>query len=389
MGLGHNTTIVRSGLVFYYDMSNTEKSFRGRPTTNNATNGKIDYYSRWATTTTYPALPFSKKTDVYVLSLGNNYLGGSGDFNITNGNTYTISYWYYIDTVETMYHFMGPLTSGYASASTEVTSTFVNTNNTRNVSGNINGWVWGYKTFTVNAVPTYMRGTYTDAGGFSDNDPTGKMYITNVVIESGSTPSGPYGYTGGTRSNTQAILDLTNNNTVTANSLTYNVNGTFSFNGSNNYISIPVSSILNFSPEFTLEAWINPSTYTGDIIILGQGSYYLTMNGSYQLSVYCYGKSPAGYHTTTETLSQNNWNHICASWSSTEVSLYINGLLKKSVATTGTPNSVITQVWVGSEYNGTQRSFNGSIGSTKIYNRALTATEVLQNFNAVRDRYGV
>jgi hypothetical protein len=43
----------------------------------------------------------------------------------------------------------------------------------------------------------------------------------------------------------------------------------------------------------------------------------------------------------------------------------------------------------GGYLNGVTNYFNGYIGAWKIYNRALTSTEVTQNFNALRGRYGV
>lgn len=399
MGLGHSTTIVRNGLVFYYDASNTEKSWRGRPTTNNASNGRVDYYSRWATATTFPALPFSKKTDVYVLTLGNNYLGGSGDFNITNGNTYTISYWYYIDTVQTMYHYMLPLNGSYAPVATTSASTFVNTNNTRNVSGNINGWVWGYQTFTVNAVPTYMRGTYTDAGGFSDNDPTGKMYITNVMIESGSVPSGPYGYTGGTRSVTQAIRDITNNNTINTQSLTYNVDGTFSFNSANsNYLEINPITLTNSS--YTVDAWIKRSS-TG----VGHGILSDLQYGWWTFFVNSSNNIVMSHQRDLPTFSSNSvsggsigtgWTYVTGVFNnSSGMSVYVNGVLENSNSSTvlfdlaaGRGPQFIGLAKFGAP-NSLENPFNGQIGTLRVYNRALTATEVLQNFAAQRDRYGI
>ena len=67
MSISSGPDISNNGLVFYYDMNNNQKSWKGQPTTNNALNGKIDYYSRWAITTDYPSLPFDKETDVYQL----------------------------------------------------------------------------------------------------------------------------------------------------------------------------------------------------------------------------------------------------------------------------------------------------------------------------------
>ena len=387
-------------MIFCYDANNTEKSWKGKPTTNNAANGKVDYYSRWATTTNHPPLPFDKKTDVYQLTEGNNYFGGSAEYSITNGNTYTVSYWYYISTTEVMQHFMLPLTSGYATAATENATNFVNTNNTNNVSGNINGWVWGYKTFTVTTAPTYMRGTYTTGGG--DSTPTGKMYITNVMIEPGSTPSGPYGYTGSTRSNTQAILDLTNNNTITAQNVSYASDGTFSFDATDDYIDTGLDLSWNNTNSASIDFWCKPSTVSQTRGIIGKGldwEWQVRQNGSNLGFVYWDTGGSHGNGPTPEVSSvfqANVWKNITVVWSHTanELYLYANGVLISTNTWTNASTNVnkSNSVKIGGsiyDWTGGGAYWSGSISNVKFYNLALSTQQVIQNFQALRGRYGV
>ena len=247
-------------------------------------------------------------------------------------------------------------------------------------------WQRVYAVYTVNSGADvngswscYMYGHYGNRG---------TVKIADVQIEAGP----PSGFSRTlTRSNTQALIDQTKNSTITANSLTYNNDGTFSFNGSNNYITTPASSILNMPSTFTLEAWVKPFSVTDDraIIILGQSSYYLTIDNGLRLSVYCYGKSPAGYHTDPTALAPATWSHICAVWTDGEVRLFVNGNFRTSASTTGTPNTVSTQIIMGSEGNGSTRKLNGYISSARIYNVSLSDNQVKQNFNALRARYGV
>lgn len=72
---------------------------------------------------------------------------------------------------------------------------------------------------------------------------------------------------------------------------------------------------------------------------------------------------------------------------------WVNGLVEDSgLQTTGNIQSSSLSVALGSRQlqQGTSSiSFNGSIYSTKIYNRSLTAQEIQQNFNATRGRYGI
>ena len=69
--------------------------------------------------------------------------------------------------------------------------------------------------------------------------------------------------------------------------------------------------------------------------------------------------------------------------------MYVNGELKKTVEggilSTNTNNADAT---IGS-FDNTLLFFNGNIVTTQIYNRALTAQEVLQNYNATKSRFGL
>ena len=86
---------------------------------------------------------------------------------------------------------------------------------------------------------------------------------------------------------------------------------------------------------------------------------------------------------------QNNWANITLSVnSSRNVNIYLNGVFRETL------NPVSTLFYVGRiaggyGSGGNFYSFQGSIASFKMYNRALTASEIRQNFNALRGRFGI
>ena len=92
----------------------------------------------------------------------------------------------------------------------------------------------------------------------------------------------------------------------------------------------------------------------------------------------------------------NVWYQALATKTSNTISLYINGILK---ATTSIPYSTISDNITSNLYIGTANipsggspyKFNAdcTIGVIRMYNRALTSTEILSNFNALRGRYGI
>ena len=88
-------------------------------------------------------------------------------------------------------------------------------------------------------------------------------------------------------------------------------------------------------------------------------------------------------------VSTNVWYNIVLSWnqSTTTVSGYYNGILDNSNSSWSNWPTSFANVGLGVGYLG--RYFQGNIGSMQLYNRALSATEVMQNFNAMRERYNI
>lgn len=90
-------------------------------------------------------------------------------------------------------------------------------------------------------------------------------------------------------------------------------------------------------------------------------------------------------------LMTTNWRCLTMTWEyNTVPKLYVDGVLQTltgSVTTTGFTYGLQTVRFGNHDgYVGTS-SFNGKIANVKFYNRTLTAAEVLQNFNALRDRF--
>lgn len=97
--------------------------------------------------------------------------------------------------------------------------------------------------------------------------------------------------------------------------------------------------------------------------------------------------------STSVTNSRDVWEHFSVVKTSNQISFFKNGSLiasnsftfTETIATTN--NFSIGLSWSDDDYLG--RALNGRIGPTHHYNRALTASEVLQNFNATRGRFGL
>lgn len=220
-----------------------------------------------------------------------------------------------------------------------------------------------------------------------------KVDVANIQFETGTIANN---FAPGSRSSTQVLLDQTNNSTPTATGLTYSSDGTFSFNGSSSYITIPWSSIFNFNSGQTIIIWMknqSPSSarrnpynqaYAGGGTITHENdtsfSYYWGTGGG--------DNSPYDGFGSSFSVVVGETAMICLTRDASTVSWYKNGELGNSRSNpygasvvTGTNNITIG--------NGYTNMFGGSIYAVQLYTRGLTAAEVRQNFNALRGRYGI
>lgn len=98
--------------------------------------------------------------------------------------------------------------------------------------------------------------------------------------------------------------------------------------------------------------------------------------------------NPFNAINSVTTLQNNTWYHVIGTFDITNSNtrIYINGVLDNSQSSyTNMPSSVTSQIIIGS-YAGI---LDGNIAIAKIYNRSLSAAEVLQNYNAIKGRFGL
>ena len=142
----------------------------------------------------------------------------------------------------------------------------------------------------------------------------------------------------------------------------------------------------------TLEAWIYPAASEvsgGDRGCIFQGYAYLSWNkGNQQLSNYWYSTTNQGYHEPGVTMDRERWHHLASVWDTKNRTLkqYVNGTLVNTVSTYATAGYVYSDCNIGWEGDG--RQFAGGISTIRVYNNALTGEEVLQNYNAQKNRHG-
>jgi len=402
MGLAHSPKVVTDGLVFYYDMNNPEKSWRGAPTVNLQLPNIIDWSNSAAVSlSTSEVSPIG--TPVYSVTDNNtgSYLACARSITVpNNSNTYTISIYIKKTYGETSAR-LG-FNSGFSGGTTGVAlnQRFNSDTGVGTGSSDDEGdwWRWKFSLTNNSTGNTTLYCTFYPATGFynsGDNaTATGTALVSAVQIEQNAfaTP-----FVNGTRSNTQAVLDLTNNNTVTATSLTYATDGTFSFNGSGNHIDAGTGGVLTLGNNgaFSVGAWIRCTTLKNFSAILskvvasrgGTYSFMACMHNDGRLTFY---NNASWFYSTNVGLTTNTWYYVNFVYNgSGTLSYYVNGTAAGTSSLTW-PENTAHKVFIGSWYSvNNSYDFVGTISTSQLYNRALTAEEVQQNFNALRGRYGI
>ena len=187
-----------------------------------------------------------------------------------------------------------------------------------------------------------------------------------------------------------------NNGTLT-NGPTYNSanGGSIAFDGSNDYVNFPgtASGILDFGTgNFSLCCWIKPgSGISGDGIInkrSGSRGYRLDIYSSQGIRMLVVGDAGVTV-TANQIYTVGTWYYVVGVAENNTLKLYINSILQTQTATySGTlSNSGVLEI--GRMDANNAYSLDASVAQVSIYNRALSAAEVLQNFNALRGRYGI
>jgi len=133
----------------------------------------------------------------------------------------------------------------------------------------------------------------------------------------------------------------------------------------------------------TLEACVNPSSVSSawrDVIYKGDDNYYLegtSDNASRPAMGGTFGSPLYG----TGALTANTWAHLAATYDGATMRLYVNGVLVASRAQAGASATSANPLQIGGDSIYGQY-FTGMIDEVRIYNRALSVTEIQTDMNS-------
>ena len=262
----------------------------------------------------------------------------------------------------------------------QVGSTYADTNNY--VGPNF--CIGGYRVQPVANLDGYMdEFRVTKAGRYSSNftPQTTPFYLPNTLID---------------LTKNKAVGTLTNSPTYSSAN-----GGSIVFDGVNDYVNIPASTNLTFGTgDFTMEVWCKTRAKTMLYPAL------LSVNLAWASNVWVLidrhnaaAPTKFTFHvfniaspmlTSITAPSNGVWYNVVITRIGTLFSMYVNGVLESTTTSSASiDGGVSNSINLGRQSASDSTNYDGNISLARIYkNKGLTSTEVFQNYNAIKSRYG-
>jgi hypothetical protein len=391
--------IIKNGLVLALDAANAQ-SFKGEPTTNLAASGGLigmsgitltdlgleDGWRKYGMSGT-----FTGGTYPYIMRI-------SG-YTFTGGVLYT-SKCIVKTNVGFKFNYFGANGLSYVNEPMNNGGTL---SSTQNSDGSYTIARIGFAYTNTTNQPGYLWTNPINNTSF--NSSTDFVYIKELQVEQKAyaTP-----FVNGTRGTTVATgggwADQSgrNSNGSSINGPTFsNTNlGGVVFDGVDDYVNIPTFTDKPTS-QITCDAWIRPtkaSVGTGTIrggAISATNSMYLgiinSIDGGNTFAMHWANQtSNSRLYNWNGSIPNNTWTYIAGTYDGSTSRAYVNGVQVDSWAQTGTiPDATYVIGTYGGGLTDSVHNFQGLIAIARIYNRGLSAAEVLQNYNVTKRRFGL
>ena len=203
---------------------------------------------------------------------------------------------------------------------------------------------------------------------------------------------------------TATDLAGTSNGTLQSTGMFQNTNnGVFDFDGATNYIDFGSNTLINTSSPFSIVGWFYLEAYDSNGFSAAyafktnqSNSFVFYFNNYANYSGIGFGEAayPAGAIRCTDSITLNQWVNVVVTYNGSGIttpsnySLYLDTTSKS--LTTNSGFSGYGNLNVLGYYDSSPAGFNeyqGQMGPIQIYNKALSASEVTQNYNALKYRF--
>jgi len=181
-------------------------------------------------------------------------------------------------------------------------------------------------------------------------------------------------------------LSRVGNNGTLTNGPTYSSanGGSIVFDGTNDFVSGSCTTV-NANVGMTTFIWVKTTITSPQVFF----SHTSGVNNGFRLEIdggqFLLTFGGVANYSSGNSVSDGNWKQLAVTAVGTLGRIYINGNLVAS-PTVGTMQGIPNQFVISGP---TIRFLNGSVASVILYNRALSPTEILQNYNTTKTRFGL
>jgi len=396
--------IINDGLVLCLD-AHDAKSYAGEPVTNlygdistsqSLRPNRTEYNTSGTWTTDMPMCPenvgrvYKHTSGALTSSWSNNSYGYMlKDIATTNAETYIMTCWVYI-SVDCDIDYCPAVIEGEASGESAVTG-YPSQYDLNNKG------TWQLLTkkcvadTNVRFIPLYPRHAGVTDGSFSGFFAWGGAqvvkadYVTPYVLSSRSATNGWVDRSGNSNSGTLVNMVGTGASHYRDGEVIMPVSASYlDFDGSDDRVTVSVTGTK------TVEVWFNPDTTSGTHIL-----YCPHTNGydnwlDFSTTVRLLATESAdtnNFNITGGSISAGNWYQAVAIIDGTTATLYVDGSQVATTTKTFTIGSWSGNATIGRRGGLSQSYANAQIAVVRVYNKALTAAEVLSNYNATKNRF--
>lgn len=247
---------------------------------------------------------------------------------------------------------------------------------------------------TVSTPVTYNQGDTANALTATSGG-TGLMWYTTATGGTGSaTAPTPNTATVG---NTSYWVSSTNSNGCESarTEVVVSVNGPathLNFDGSTDDLVNLGDAVTNYftgKSAVTLQAWVKPELNTGLGVIVGNYAYPINAGNMQMLLrrdgtsyvIYIDGDNGFTAATATNSVVLNTWQHVSATWDGVDIKIYVDGVIKATVAKSGSFPTRTNSFAIGGNNAGTPEMFKGSIDEVRIWDIVLSESDILNTMN--------
>ena len=408
MGIHRGSNIIRSGLEFAYDTGysstfNNSSNYlhnQGEPTANLldnsddwSSNWTGNLFSNWINATVTPNAGVAPDGTTTASKLTGGYSRWQR-INCSTSTTYTFSFW--IKNIDLPIAPQIHIAFG-------LNGSLVNYNNVTTIALNTIGeWTRVSKTHTS---PSSGINQMEVGVTWSSNYPnTDSVLVWHAMCEQNSHMT-PFAYKNNDRSATNSLLDITGQRNINVSNASFDSDAHIDLDGTGDYLSL--GSDITFktngaSGGWTVESVVkydsvaggynnstSPANFIGSSGISYNSWFWSVLSGKLAL----WNMSPGVWKYGSTTLAADTWYHtvLTCFGDGSSYQMYLNGNAEGGDHVSYSWNTSYSGLKV--QYFGagqtSRRYVNGKIPITRIYNRALSAVEVKQNFNAYKDRFNM